>query len=68
MEVFDVSQEDVRIKNKDIKDLGIATLSPRKILQTSDCSAVKKMIITHKDFRNGIRKLPILFIMLLSQS
>ena len=68
MEVFDVSQEVAGVKNTDTKDLGISTLSPRTILQTSNCSAVKKIIITQEVFRKGIRKLPILFIKSVSQS
>ena len=68
MEVFDVSQEVAGVKNTDTKDLGISTLLPRTILQTSNCSAVKKIIITQEVFRKGIRKLPILFIKLVSQS
>lgn len=68
MEVFDVSQEVAGVKNTDTKDLGISTLLPRTILQTSNCSAVKKIIITQEVFRKGIRKLPILFIKSVSQS
>ena len=68
MEVFDVSQEVAGVKNTNTKDLGISTLLPRTILQTSNCSAVKKIIITQEVFRKGIRKLPILFIKSVSQS
>ena len=68
MEVFDVSQEVAGVKNTDTKDLGISTLLPRTILQTSNCSAAKKIIITQEVFRKGIRKLPILFIKSVSQS
>ena len=68
MEVFDVSQEVAGVRNTDTKDLGISTLLPRTILQTSNCSAVKKIIITQEVFRKGIRKLPILFIKSVSQS
>ena len=50
MEVFDVSQEVAGVKNTDTKDLGISTLLPRTILQTSNCSAVKKIINNSRSF------------------